>query len=141
MKGSYHVNWNSIVNSKGAVDRTEIEGLLLAPKGFNANWVYFLPLYHVIIRMYTPIFMGKIFHVHGCALKTVLHVDNLSCAKNYKLWKLEICWWWCGTRFEESWFGRFGGKKSTLNPCCKSEAQFTLLWRVKSAQSSVSQMI
>ena len=40
MEGSHHVNWNSITYREGAVHRTEIDRLFLAPKDYKANLVH-----------------------------------------------------------------------------------------------------
>ena len=52
MDGNHNVNWNSIIYRKRAIQRTEIERLFLAAKGFNTNLVQFLLLYHVIISKF-----------------------------------------------------------------------------------------
>ena len=49
MESSHHVNWNSIIDRKGAIHRSEIGRLCLAAKGFITNLVQLLPLYHVRI--------------------------------------------------------------------------------------------
>ena len=48
MEGS-HVNWNSIIDKKGAMHRTETERPFLAEKGYDTNLVQFLPPYNIII--------------------------------------------------------------------------------------------
>ena len=69
--------WNSVIYSKEAVHRTEIESPFLAAKGFKTNLLHFLPPYHVIFSNVHVFFMGTISHVHGREPKTVLRARNL----------------------------------------------------------------
>ena len=78
MKGSHHVNWNSIICRKGSIHRTEIERPFLAGRGSNTNLVQFLLPYHVIIsNVHVCSFMCMISHVHRRAPTTVFRVQNL----------------------------------------------------------------
>ena len=48
--------------------RTEVERPFLAARGFNTNFVHFLPPCHVIIsNVHVCSFTGTISHVHGRA--------------------------------------------------------------------------
>ena len=51
MEGDRHVNRNSIIYRKGAIQRTEIERPFLAVNGFSANLVQFLNLYHRMMSL------------------------------------------------------------------------------------------
>ena len=77
MKGSHHVNSNSLIFRKGAIHKTEIEAFSEA-KDFNTNLVHFLPLHYVIIsNLHVCSFTCSTSRMHGRAPKTVLHAQNL----------------------------------------------------------------
>ena len=87
MESSYHVDWNSIVWRKGAVQRMEIGRPFLAAKGFNTNLIHFLWLYHIIIN------------VHFCISNVPRHkTKKVLCAQQFLYKKLQLwrpayfCW-------------------------------------------------
>ena len=70
---------------KGATHRTEIERLFLATRSFNTKLVQFLLPYVIFSNVHMYFCMGNIFHMHGCAPKTVLCAQNLVYRK--LLWR------------------------------------------------------
>ena len=70
MEGSHHVNRNSIIYRKGAIQRTEIARPFLVAKGFNTNLVQFLNFYRCIMLLLTM-----------CT--SALYVHNFPCAQTY----------------------------------------------------------
>ena len=87
MEGSNYVNWNSIIYRKEAIDRKEIERLLLGARGFNTNLVQFLLPCHVTINnMHVCSFTRMISNIIRHAPKRILHALILR-TKNYNLWR------------------------------------------------------
>ena len=66
MKGSHHLNLNSIAYRKGVIHRTKKERPFLTAKSFNTAIVQFPPPYHIINNnLHICSFTCTISHVHG----------------------------------------------------------------------------